>query len=261
MKMNEDMKKRIITLAKNGKRLDGRNLEEIRKLEIEYDISNMAEGSCKISLGSTQVMVGVKLGLGETYDDTPESGNLIVNAEVTPMAGKEYEAGRPSENEITLARVVDRGVRESHCIDMEKLVIRKGERTWEVFIDAYISNDDGNLIDASGIGAIAALRKAKMPAYDKKEDKIDYEDKKTKSVPLVDEPIPVTIVKVGEYLLPDPTKEEVRASSAAITITLNKDSDIVAMQKDGHDGFTVEELEKCLKMVTRISKEVRQKLK
>ena len=37
--------------------------------------------------------------------------------------------------------------------------------------DIYSINDDGNLLDAANLGAIAALKTAKMPKYDSKEEK------------------------------------------------------------------------------------------
>ncbi len=258
---NSEIKKRILTLAASGKRLDKRALDEERKVELSYDLSMHAEGSCQISLGQTQVMVGVKVGLGKPYDDTPNAGNLIVNAEVTALAGPEYEPGPLSDDVVTMARVVDRGIRESHCIDMEKMVIKEGERVWEVFIDTYVTNDDGNLIDACAIGAIAALKKAKLPVYDKKADKIDLEGKKTKALPLVDEPIPVTIAKIGEYLFADPTKDEEKSSDAVITLTINNEGHIVASQKGGFEGFNAEEIAKALKIAIKISKDIRSRIK
>jgi exosome complex component RRP42 len=261
MTVEDGIKTRINKLASKGERLDGRKLEETRPLEIIYDISNRAEGSCSVKLGETQVFVGVKLGLGEPYPDTPNSANLIVNAEVTAIAGKKYEPGPPKDNVITLARVVDRGVRESGCVDMKKLVIKEGERVWELFIDTYVVNDDGNLIDASAIGAIASLKKAKMPVYNKKEDSIDKEAKRTKKLPLTDEPVAVTIAKIDEYLLPDPTKTELEVSDAILTITLNSKDNVISLQKGGSGGFSLEEIEKCLKIAIKNSRDIRAKIK
>ncbi|MEK7831904.1 MAG: hypothetical protein AAB401_12500, partial [Acidobacteriota bacterium] len=47
---------------------------------------------------------------------------------------------------IELARVVDRGLRESHCIDLDKLVIKPGEKVFTVFVDIHILDHQGNLI-------------------------------------------------------------------------------------------------------------------
>ena len=48
----------------------------------------------------------------------------MCGAELRPVAGRKYEPGPPSPESIELGRVVDRGIRESGCIDMESLVHR-----------------------------------------------------------------------------------------------------------------------------------------
>ena len=46
-----------------GKRFDGRKLTEHRPISIEYNISNKAEGSARVRLGKTEVIVGIKLAI------------------------------------------------------------------------------------------------------------------------------------------------------------------------------------------------------
>ena len=48
-----------------GKRLDGRNLDEMRPLEIELDIIKKANGSAKVKLGNSEVVAGIKVETGE----------------------------------------------------------------------------------------------------------------------------------------------------------------------------------------------------
>ena len=255
--MSTDYFTRIKKMEEKGLRLDGRKFDEYRKIELIPDFSDKAEGSCHVKIGETEVLVGVKVGLGKPYPDTADKGNLIVNAEITPMSGAEYEPGPPSEVEIALARVVDRGIRESGAIQTKNLCITPGERVYEVFIDAYVINDDGNLLDAAGIGALKALKIAKMPFYDKKEDKLDYKKEKKGSLPLEFEPIYVTIVRIDDMLLVDPTKVEMDEADAKITITLNEKDRVVSLQKEGSKGFKVDEIKECFKIATKHSKEMR----
>jgi len=56
-------KKRIIEYLKEGKRFDGRALDEFREIKVEMDISKNAESSCSLKLGKTEVYVGVKMAL------------------------------------------------------------------------------------------------------------------------------------------------------------------------------------------------------
>ena len=157
---------RIKKYLQEGKRFDGRKLEEFRDLTIETGVSKNAEGSARVKLGNTEVLVGVKLGVGTPYPDSPNKGNLMTTAELLPLSSPRFESGPPNINSIELARVTDRGIRESKCIDFKKLCIKEGEKVWILLIDICPINDDGNLRDAAALGAIAALKDLKFPKYD-----------------------------------------------------------------------------------------------
>src|SRR5258708_586550 len=98
-------------LLSKGTRLDGRGLADIRDLTITTNVIEKAEGSCRVKLGNTELIAGVKVNLGTPFPDTPDKGLLIVSAEVLPLASPYAEPGPPDENTIELARVADRGIR------------------------------------------------------------------------------------------------------------------------------------------------------
>src|SRR3989344_4544556 len=163
-KMYKEIRSHIISLLNANTRLDGRKLTEYRKpIEIEYGVVKTAEGSARVKMGETEVMVGVKLDVGEPYPDTPNEGTIIVGAELLPLSNPEFELGPPGIQAIELARVVDRGIRESKAIDFKKLCIEKGGKIWMVVIDICPINDAGNLFDASSLAAPAALKDARYP--------------------------------------------------------------------------------------------------
>ena len=164
MKTPDVTKKRIEKYLSEGKRFDERKPEQFRDLVIEPGVSKKAEGSVKVKLGKTEVIVGVKLGLTTPYPDSPNKGNLMTTAELLPLSSPRIQLGRPGIESVELGRVIDRGIRESGFIDFEKLCIIEGEKVWNVFVDIYSINDDGNLLDAAGIGAVAALKNAKIPS-------------------------------------------------------------------------------------------------
>ena len=112
-------------MVKDGDRLDGRDLDEMRDIELETDyINETAAGSAKVTIGKTQVVVGLSVSLEEPYPDRPDSGTIVTNAELAPMASREYESGPPQEDGVELARVVDRGIREAEAVDLEELCIK-----------------------------------------------------------------------------------------------------------------------------------------
>jgi exosome complex component RRP42 len=243
--MNEDLKNFILELAQKNKRNYGdRGLDEFRNLIIETNVSKNAEGSAKVTLGKTVVIAGVKMEIGTPYEDNPNEGTLICSGELTPIADNDFEPGKPGEEAIELSRVVDRGIRESKSVDFEKLCIIPAEKAWSIMVDFYILNNDGNLIDACGIAAIAALKVARMPKLDK-DNKIILGEWGTQKVPFLKTPIPTTFFKISGKIFADADKEEQKVSEARLTIT-SSDDRINSLQKGGSGAFSVKEIEECL---------------
>ena len=251
---------RIKEYLLSGKRFDGRGPEEFRELKIERDVSIKAEGSVKVTLGKTQVVAGVKMSVVEPYSDSPTKGNLMVTADLLPLSSKRFEAGPPRFEAIELGRVTDRGLRESGFIDFDKLCIKEGEKVWNIFVDVYSINDDGNLMDAATIAAIAALKIARIPRYDEETGTVNYEEKTDKKIPLTDHvPVAISVYKIGETLVVDPTREEEDVSETRITIG-SSNGTISSIQKSNSSPFEVEELKKSFEISTKLSTEIYSKI-
>ena len=248
---------RIKKYLEQGKRFDGRNLEQFREISIEYNVSNKAEGSARVKLGKTEVVVGVKMDVAEPYPDSPNKGNLMVTAELLPLSSPRFESGPPKFPAIEVGRLVDRAIRESKFIDFEKLCIEEGEKVWAVFIDIYSINDDGNLIDAACMGAVAALKNAKLPVYDEKEGKVSYGEFSDKKIPLTKElPICVTAHRIGGKIIVDPTLEEEDVSETKVTIGGTPEGVISSIQKGNSTELTIEEVHEILDLTEKVRKKV-----
>lgn len=255
--MQNELKEYLLALFTKNIRKDGRKLDEYRKpIKIEYDISpKSAEGSARVIIGKTEVIAGVKMDVGEPFPDSPDKGVLIVGAELLPLSSPEFEPGPPSMKAIELSRVIDRGIRESKAIDLEKLCIKKGEKTWMLFIDIYPINDSGNLFDAANLAAMAALKNAKFPKYDEKEGKVIYDEKTNKKLPIGKTVVSCTVLKIGENFLIDPTYEEEDISDARLTVTFSNNK-IHAMQKGGNEALSHEEIMRIIDIAIEKSKEL-----
>lgn len=244
----------------NEKRTDNRKLDEFRKISVEKGVSGNAEGSARVKIGKTEVIAGIKMEVREPYPDTPNDGNLMISVELSPVGSPEFRMGPPSEQAVELSRVIDRGIRESKSIETEKLCITPKEAVWSVSIDIAVINDDGNLMDAGALAAIAALTDTKLPKYDSENKKIIREETQGPLL-LTDKPIAVTIYKIGEKLLLDVTSEEEDAIDARITLTSTEKGDLCAIQKGGTGLFTTAEVEKAADLSILKGKELRKLLK
>jgi len=252
--------KRIKEYLKQDKRFDNRKSDEFREITIETGVSKKAEGSARVKIGKTEVIVGIKMNVTEPYPDSPDKGNLMTTAELLQLSSPRFEGGRPGFNSIEIGRIIDRGIRETGFIDFEKLCIKKGEKVWAVFIDIYSINDDGNLLDAAGIGAVAALKTAKMPKYDEKTEKVLYGELTDNPVPLSkDTPISITVHKIGEHFIVDPTREEEDISETKVTVG-SLGGIISSMQKGNEQSLEVEEFGKILDLAEKVTKKISLKI-
>lgn len=252
----------IKSLLQKGLREDGRKLDQYREIKVEYGISpKSAEGSARVKIGSTEVVAGIKMEVGDPFPDKPDEGTIIVNAELLPLSSPEFELGPPGVESIELSRVVDRGIRESKTIDFKKLCIKEGEKVWLIFIDIYPINDAGNLFDAAALAAFAALKDAKFPEYDEKAETVKYDKKTGQSVPLEKTPVACTILRIGDKLIVDPTSEEEKASDARLTAVSLENGNLCAMQKGGYIPLTSEDIMQMVELSLTKAKELRKILK
>jgi exosome complex component RRP42 len=233
--------KQIAKVISQGKRLDGRGLEDHRPVELDVGIIESAEGSARVRLGKTEVMVGVKIEVGTPFSDVPEQGVLMVNAEFVPLASPTFESGPPDEDAVELARVVDRGIRESKAIPLENLCIEPRKKVFVVFVDVYVLNHDGNLIDASVLAALAALLNTKVFKYEVEEGEVEIKPGYT-PLKIRNHPIAVTAAKIEDTLVLDPNLDEEQVMDARLTLTFDKDGKICAIQKGGCSHFTLEQV-------------------
>ena len=262
----------LINLAKDGKRIDGRTFDQYRKIEIEPGIISKAEGSAKVKIGRTQVLAGVKMDIGDPYPDIPEEGVMTTAAELIPLASPDFEAGPPRQDAVELARVVDRGIRESEVIQVDKLCIEPYEKVWMIFIDIHILDHDGNLFDAASLASLTALYTAHIPierlkpTLEKLQEshpvikKYLEEHPKDYKLPLKDPPISCTSVKYNGIVVMDPSFDEEETAEARLTVATDKNGHIRAMQKGLNGAFTQEEVKKVIKASIDNGKKIRELL-
>lgn len=262
----------ILKLSSEGKRADGRKFDEFRDIKIDVNVVNKAEGSAKVTIGKTQVISGIKIDIGEPYSDSPDSGVMTTAAELIPMASPDFEAGPPDQKSIELARVVDRGIRESQIIDVDQLCIVPAEKVWLIFIDIHVLDYDGNLFDAASLASLAALMMAKVPIerlkpnLEKLQEKYptikQYLEKYPENypLPLSEPPISCTSAKFNGIVVMDPSLDEEQIAEARLTVATDNNGDVRAMQKGLNGSFSVDEIKKVIKSSVDNGKKIREQL-
>ncbi len=242
-----------------GKRLDGRDFGDQRPLEIEIDVIKKANGSARVKLGDSEVIAGIKIETGEPFEGLESKGALIVTAEVLPTASPHVEPGPPDEEVVELARVVDRGVRESEMVDLDQLALVPGKIVYTIFVDCSVINADGNLFDATSYATVAAILSARLPIFEMQDSKV-VDTGQTKDMPLRTIPVSITAIRIGDSVLIDPTAEEEACMDARITIDTTPEG-FCAIQKGFAGSFTIDQLKKAAETARIKGEAVRAKLR
>jgi exosome complex component RRP42 len=246
----------LAQLARDGKRHDGRAFDEFRPVQIRTRYIQQAEGSARVRLGDTDVIVGIKMAVGTPYPDSPNDGTMTTSAELVPLASADFETGPPSQASIELARVVDRGIRESKAIDFGKLCIKPKEKIWMSYLDMHAVDYDGNLFDACSLGCIAALMTATVPAS--KITGIEgVEPMQDFPMPVKEIPVMTTALKLGGQILFDPTSLEEKVGGPRLSVSFDREGNIRAMQKGLSGAFTKDEVREIVRKGSERARELR----
>uniref|UniRef100_H3GYQ9 Kinesin motor domain-containing protein n=1 Tax=Phytophthora ramorum TaxID=164328 RepID=H3GYQ9_PHYRM len=254
-------------------RADGRELLQQRKIRVQFRRSE-SESQAEVQLGRTRVIGNVHGEIVPPFPDRPTEGFLHFAVELSPMASPNFEAsasaGRGAASSVAaaeLARLVERGVRESRALDTEALAVVAGEKVWAITCHVHVVDHGGNLVDAASLAAIAALMHYRRPEVAVKEGSggsggvTVYSVDEHAAVPLSLHHIPISISfcflqpalnmnssggndddmdadEDGEPIIfMDPTDREERITDARMSFTFNSFRELCAVHKIG--GATI----------------------
>ncbi|MHA1513433.1 MAG: exosome complex protein Rrp42 [Candidatus Hodarchaeales archaeon] len=253
----------IRDLLEKGERIDGRGMMDGRSIQLIPNVIKKAEGSAMVKWGETVVLAGVKTQLGSPFPDTPNTGVITVNVELSPISSPINESGPPGPQAVELARVVDRGIRESKIIPMEdpKLCVIPGKKVWIIFVDIYILDDGGNLFDASAFAAMAALAntRLKQVVIDEDLEEVTLLDE-TEPLPRRGSVMGLTFSKTNNTIVYDPNLIEDRVKEARFSIGITDQNVVCSMQKGESGTFTQAEIEMILENAQTIAKPILAKI-
>ncbi len=252
----------IISNLKKEERIDNRELWEFRNFQIKSDIIASAEGSADVSLGKTRIITGLKYEVGTPFPDLPNEGVCTVMAELLPIASPLFERGPPDEQSIELARVVDRGIRHADCVQTKKLCIKEGVSVYILFVDMYVMNYQGNLIDAGAVSALTTLLSAHIPegVWNEEKGEVEWSGKYLTGKNIVNElPLAITYGKIEDIIFLDPSLPEELVSDGKISISVTEDK-ITSIQKSGAATFSIDEIKMLGKKSLELGKKLRKDL-
>lgn len=212
-------------LIVNGKRLDGRAMDELRSIRIVSNVIKNADGSAYIEWGNNKIIAGVygpKEALPKHTGD-PEKCVIKCRYQMAPFSSLE-EHGRtgPNRRAIEISKVT------KEVFENVVLVNQFPGNAIEIYIEV-LQSDGGTR--AAGI-TCAAVAMA------------------TSGIPMRDLPFAVSVGKTGEDLILDMNKIEDNYSEADVPICISPRTDeMLLLQMDG--SLTKEQFTRAVGMVKK----------
>ncbi|KAI1335111.1 ribosomal protein S5 domain 2-like protein [Xylariaceae sp. FL0016] len=249
----------VVQALQEGLRLDGRGADQFRKLELDFGDQY---GVSDVTLGKTRVLAKVSAEVTAPYTDRPFDGIFTITTELSPMASPAFEINRSTETEVLLSRLIEKTVRRSNALDTESLCLVAGQKCWSIRVDLHVLSHDGNLIDASCIAVVAALRHFRKPDTSIEGEILTvYTPAERELVPLswLHSPFCITFSFFGDdgdIMLLDASllEEQLRVSSC--TISLNKHGEICQIAKLGGTPVEAVNLMQCASVALTKIKEI-----
>ncbi|XP_068648525.1 exosome complex component RRP45A-like isoform X2 [Aristolochia californica] len=247
-------------------RVDGRRPFDYRRLTINF---GREDGSLEVQLGQTRVMGFVTSQLVQPYRDRPNEGTLSMFTEFSPMADPSFEPGRPGEFAVELGRIIDRGLRESRAVDTESLCVLPGKLVWAIRVDLHILDNGGNLVDAANVAALAALSTFRRPECtlggEDGQEIVVHPPEVKDPLPLIIHHLPIAVTFAffdnGNILVVDPTYKEEAIMGGKMTVTMNSNGDVCAIQKAGGEGVLQSVIMQCLRISAVKAADITTKIK
>ncbi len=227
-------------------RLDGRNNDELRRINITRSILDYPEGSVLIEMGKTKIIVTAMVE-NKVPIFLKNTGTGWLTAEYSMLPGstnqrkqRDITRGKADGRGVEIQRLIGRSLRS--CIDLTKI----GERT--IWIDVDVIQADGGTRCAAITGGFVALYEAckKM----KKKDLI-------KEFPIKSFLAAVSVGKVNNQLMVDLNYSEDSKAQVDMNVIMNGDGEFTEIQSSGEGStFTEEEFLGMLKLAKSGIKEI-----
>lgn len=218
-------------------RIDGRDFNKLRKLNITRNYIKYPEGSCLIELGNTKVICTASV-----EESVPQflrgTGSGWVTAEYGMLprsCATRIQRGKDSGRTYEIQRLIGRSLRA--VTDMKSL----GERT--IWIDCDVIQADGGTrtasITASFIALVDALNKLKKDGI-------------YLSVPVKDYVAATSVGILNENLILDLCYEEDSRAEVDMNVIMTGNGEFIEIQGTAeHKPFTKEEADKMLALAKK----------
>ncbi|XP_011874245.1 PREDICTED: exosome complex exonuclease RRP42 [Vollenhovia emeryi] len=249
-------------------RNDGRSRCQYRSIEIETRLMKHTHGSARLRLGNiTDVLVGVKVEIDTPYAERPDEGKLDFFVDCSANATPAFEGKGGDDLATEISNILSMAYQTPDAFDFKQLCIIPHKKCWKIYVDILILQCGGNLFDAVGAAVKAALYNTEIPrvitaTLDGGEPDIQVSDDPYDCIKLdvTNYPLVVTVCKIGDNFVIDPTSEEETCSMASVLMSVMPNGKVTSVVKLGYGSLLPSTFIKMLQVGKDISLKLNEEL-
>jgi exosome complex component RRP43 len=174
--------------------------------------------------------------------EAPSDGQLVINVEMTALATPDYRPGKQPPITHSIQQRLQDVLVGCGVLQPSELCIAEGRAVWVLYLDLYILNAAGGLLDASLLAALAALQDTRLPivhvtdegnvergaAEDEDEDAAAAAGSSSRPLQLHGRPLGLTCgLYKGQHIVADPDHEEEALMSASVSVVLDEAGELL----------------------------------
>ncbi|VDM59078.1 unnamed protein product [Angiostrongylus costaricensis] len=200
-----------------GCRCDGRGVDDFRPIWIESPALDTTNGSARVKIDTTDILVGVKCEVFECGDTSLVPNHLQFTVEPSCFAAVRTEAKGGEFFTKAIEALLEEAYHGNGDVipNMNRLILSK-QFMWKVYVDVVIQQYGGNIVDAIFIAVKSALRDTRITqvtlvAQDENKYSIECDESTETNffqLEVDSAPLSVTVNQIGKSIAVDCTEIE-----------------------------------------------------
>ncbi|KAI9028955.1 exosome complex component RRP43-like protein [Phycomyces nitens] len=243
-------------------RPDGRLLDQFRPTFVTAGTIATANASAMVRLGGTTVVCGIKAEVCEPRVDSPNQGYLVPNIELSPMCSPHFRPGPPSAKAQAVSEFIQQLLQKSTVVPLESLCIESGKAVWTLYADIVCLNYDGNIIDASLLALVTALKNLSLPKASVSPLMAVEADPTETIQPFILTNFPVAstfcIFNQPNVLIADPNDTEESLAKETVTVVMDTNGQVCRVYKNGGTTIGSDVLRACFRHSKKRTQQIKQ---
>lgn len=241
-------------------RIDGRSCWDRQEINVQINLLPSCVGSAQIRSAKCFVLAGVKMSLVPPDPGLPCKGKIEFFADISANADPLFEGRGGQEMAVELVRFFEDSFK--NCSLLDCLTVVEGKSVWCLSVDILILEigSKASLYDLCSLAVKAALYDTRLPKVyfnsnimdiEISEDPFDLIQLDVSAVPIF-----VTVTRIGNNYIIDPTQEEEASSIASLLFSVDNCGTLLCTKKLGLGSLHCDPIEELIPKISAVALEL-----